>query len=144
MHPGQGPGLSLHDLGETGGSETVTLLHSEMPSHSHNLTAATPPATLFAGSAPTSLARVPDRPSPVSAAPRHRQPASRSRRRDGLQNHRSEGLPSLAKRSCDDPLDSTMALTERHRAAMEVSENCPAGRHPPGTIFGHDVRIFLG
>ena len=26
MHPGQGPGLSLHDLGETGGCETVTLL----------------------------------------------------------------------------------------------------------------------
>ena len=26
MQPGQGPGLSLHDLGETGGSETVTLL----------------------------------------------------------------------------------------------------------------------
>src|SRR5256885_16229448 len=36
MHPGQGPGLSLHDLGETGGSETVTLLESEIPSHSHN------------------------------------------------------------------------------------------------------------
>jgi microcystin-dependent protein len=35
MHPGQGPGLSLHDLGETGGSETVTLLESEFPSHSH-------------------------------------------------------------------------------------------------------------
>ena len=35
MHPGQGPGLSLHDLGETGGSETVTLLQSEMPAHSH-------------------------------------------------------------------------------------------------------------
>src|SRR5437588_8244274 len=35
MHPGQGPGLSLHDLGETGGSETVTLLVSEIPSHSH-------------------------------------------------------------------------------------------------------------
>jgi microcystin-dependent protein len=35
MHPGQGPGLSLHDLGETGGSETVTLLQSEMPVHSH-------------------------------------------------------------------------------------------------------------
>ena len=31
MHPGQGPGLSLHDLGETGGSETVTLLQSEIP-----------------------------------------------------------------------------------------------------------------
>jgi len=37
MHPGQGPGLSLHDLGEMGGSETVTLLESEIPSHSHVL-----------------------------------------------------------------------------------------------------------
>lgn len=36
MHPGQGPGLSLHDLGETGGSETVTLLESEMPAHAHS------------------------------------------------------------------------------------------------------------
>ncbi len=40
MHPGQGPGLSLHDLGETGGSETVTLLESEMPAHSHGVMAA--------------------------------------------------------------------------------------------------------
>jgi microcystin-dependent protein len=39
MQPGQGPGLSLHDLGETGGTETVTLLQSEIPSHSHTLTA---------------------------------------------------------------------------------------------------------
>lgn len=39
MHPGQGPGLSLHDLGETGGSETVTLLESEIPSHTHVLRA---------------------------------------------------------------------------------------------------------
>jgi microcystin-dependent protein len=39
MHPGQGPGLSLHDLGETGGSETVSLLESEMPSHSHQFRA---------------------------------------------------------------------------------------------------------
>jgi microcystin-dependent protein len=36
MHPGQGPGLSLHDLGETGGSDTVALLESEIPSHSHS------------------------------------------------------------------------------------------------------------
>jgi microcystin-dependent protein len=35
MHPGQGPGLSLHDLGETGGSTSVTLLQTEMPSHNH-------------------------------------------------------------------------------------------------------------
>jgi len=39
MHPGQGQGLSLHDLGETGGSETVTLLESEIPSHSHSFNA---------------------------------------------------------------------------------------------------------
>jgi microcystin-dependent protein len=37
MHPGQGPGLSLHDLGETGGSEAVTLLTSEMPAHAHTV-----------------------------------------------------------------------------------------------------------
>jgi microcystin-dependent protein len=41
MHPGQGPGLSLHDLGETGGSETVTLLQSEIPAHSHGMRGAT-------------------------------------------------------------------------------------------------------
>jgi microcystin-dependent protein len=35
MHPGQGPGLSLHDLGETGGSDTVSLLESEIPLHTH-------------------------------------------------------------------------------------------------------------
>src|SRR5579862_9861938 len=37
MHPGQGPGLSLHDLGETGGSDTVSLLESEIPAHSHTM-----------------------------------------------------------------------------------------------------------
>jgi microcystin-dependent protein len=39
MHPGQGPGLSLHDLGEVGGSEFVTLLQSEIPAHNHQLMA---------------------------------------------------------------------------------------------------------
>lgn len=39
LGPGQGPGLSLHDLGETGGSETVSLLESEIPAHSHTLNA---------------------------------------------------------------------------------------------------------
>ena len=46
MHPGQGPGLSLYDLGQTGGSETVTLLESEIPSHTHQLKAASDPADL--------------------------------------------------------------------------------------------------
>jgi microcystin-dependent protein len=52
MHPGQGPGLSLHDLGETGGAETVTLLETEIPSHTHTLSAQAVPA---------------DSPSPVAA-----------------------------------------------------------------------------
>ena len=39
MHPGQGNGLSLHDLGETGGTEAVTLLETEIPAHSHALQA---------------------------------------------------------------------------------------------------------
>src|ERR1700746_3604877 len=41
MHPGQGPGLSLHDLGETGGVQNVTLITSEMPAHTHVINADT-------------------------------------------------------------------------------------------------------
>lgn len=37
MHPGDGPGLSWHVLGETGGSDTVSLLESEIPAHAHSL-----------------------------------------------------------------------------------------------------------
>jgi microcystin-dependent protein len=37
MNPDQGPGLSDHFEGETSGSETVTLLTSEMPVHPHTL-----------------------------------------------------------------------------------------------------------
>lgn len=33
---GQGPGLSDRFIGETGGTPSVTLLQSEMPSHNHN------------------------------------------------------------------------------------------------------------
>jgi microcystin-dependent protein len=74
MHPGQGPGLSLHDLGETGGSETVTLLESEMPLHSHQMMGNTTSGTK---SLPTgnSMAKVsgatpylPANPSPALAA----------------------------------------------------------------------------
>jgi len=45
MHPSQGPGLSLHDLGETGGSETETLIESEMPFHSHGVSVSTSDGT---------------------------------------------------------------------------------------------------
>lgn len=57
MHPGQGPGLSLHDLGETGGSETVTLLESEIPSHSHKLRANSDIGELQIPTSTRSLAR---------------------------------------------------------------------------------------
>jgi len=40
MQAGQGPGLSLRDLGETSGEQTVTLLQTEMPAHSHGVQAA--------------------------------------------------------------------------------------------------------
>jgi microcystin-dependent protein len=39
MQPNQGPGLTDHDLGEQGGSDTVTLLESEIPAHTHSLRA---------------------------------------------------------------------------------------------------------
>jgi microcystin-dependent protein len=57
MHPGQGPGLSLHDLGETGGSQTVTLLDSEMPAHSHSLNASNQPGEDPAPGSTEALAR---------------------------------------------------------------------------------------
>jgi microcystin-dependent protein len=39
LSSGQGPGLSIYDIGEAGGSDTVTVLVSEMASHNHNLMA---------------------------------------------------------------------------------------------------------
>lgn len=39
LHEGQGPGLSQRSLGESGGSATVTLIESEIPTHTHGLTA---------------------------------------------------------------------------------------------------------
>ena len=57
MHPGQGPGLSLHDLGETGGSETVTLLQSEIPSHNHSMGSETVPLSAVATPANNAFTR---------------------------------------------------------------------------------------
>jgi microcystin-dependent protein len=57
MQAGQGPGLSLRDLGETGGEQTVTLLDSEMPSHTHDLQASPLPADLDTPGPQNALAR---------------------------------------------------------------------------------------
>jgi microcystin-dependent protein len=55
---GQGPGLSIRDLGEVGGAASVTLLQSEMPNHSHTVTAATTPlGTVAAPSSSVGYAR---------------------------------------------------------------------------------------
>jgi len=35
IQQGQGPGLSLYDLGQSGGTPYVTLLQNEMPAHTH-------------------------------------------------------------------------------------------------------------
>jgi microcystin-dependent protein len=46
MHPGQGPGLSLYDLGQIGGEQTVTLLASELPAHQHSVSGTSTAAAL--------------------------------------------------------------------------------------------------
>jgi microcystin-dependent protein len=49
IHQGQGPGLSDYVVGQSGGSETITLLQSELPAHAHQASGAS-------GSGPTSPA----------------------------------------------------------------------------------------
>jgi len=39
VHAGQGPGLTPRPLGQSAGSETVTLITSQMPAHTHSLQA---------------------------------------------------------------------------------------------------------
>jgi microcystin-dependent protein len=39
IHFGQGPGLSSYDLGQSAGTETVTLTVQEIPSHTHQVNA---------------------------------------------------------------------------------------------------------
>jgi len=57
MHPGQGPGLSLHDLGELSGTEFVTLLDSEMPAHTHAIRVSNQQADIQQPTNTTSVAR---------------------------------------------------------------------------------------
>jgi microcystin-dependent protein len=56
---GQGPGLSNYSLGQQGGSQTISLLQSEIPAHTHTMncnngngTSPSPAAAAFAGPAP--------------------------------------------------------------------------------------------
>ncbi len=59
MHTGngQGPGLSQHSEGETSGTETVTLLQSEIPSHPHTMRANTDIADVQTPSPARAIAR---------------------------------------------------------------------------------------
>src|SRR3954468_17063149 len=60
MHTGAaqpGPGLSVHDLGETGGAETVSLLQTEMPAHGHTARASNQQGDVQQPTSTTSLAR---------------------------------------------------------------------------------------
>jgi microcystin-dependent protein len=54
---GQGSGLSDYDLGQQGGSETITLLESEIPAHNHMVEAVSDPGDLQAPSDVRALAR---------------------------------------------------------------------------------------
>ncbi len=57
MYWGQGSGLTLRDIGESGGEQAVTLLQSEVPPHTHNLQASARDADLNNPSPNNSLAR---------------------------------------------------------------------------------------
>jgi len=65
---GQGPGLSLRDLGELGGEQTVTLLSTEMPSHSHTAQASTSGGTDSPTNAAWGESKLGKTPLPVYAA----------------------------------------------------------------------------
>ena len=54
IQPGQGPGLTPHVLGESSGVENVTLTSTQIPAHSHALSAHTGP-----GDAPSPEGTVP-------------------------------------------------------------------------------------
>lgn len=51
MQQGSGPGLTPRDLGETGGSASVTLLITELPNHNHLMTVKTAGQTVVANTA---------------------------------------------------------------------------------------------
>ncbi|MCA6098058.1 phage tail protein [Bradyrhizobium australafricanum] len=73
LAPGQGPGLSLYDLGETIGSPNVTLLQNQIPQHNHPVNVGTqdtadvqvPSPTRILGKSANAFAYVPGSPAPT-------------------------------------------------------------------------------
>jgi microcystin-dependent protein len=63
VQPGQGQGLSLRDLGEMSGVETITLLTSEIPTHTHQVRVSNQQGDVQEPTADTAIAR------PVGALP---------------------------------------------------------------------------
>jgi len=57
LQPGQGPGLSYYDLGQAGGSATVSLTEAQIPAHTHQLQATTVAANQLAPSPSSGFAR---------------------------------------------------------------------------------------
>src|ERR1044071_9496890 len=57
IQQGQGPGLSLYDLGQMSGTDSITLLQTEMPLHNHFARAANDPGDVQVGAPDRVLAR---------------------------------------------------------------------------------------
>jgi microcystin-dependent protein len=60
MHWGSGAGLTPHVIGEQSGSESVTLLQTEIPQHTHNVAASSGVATVSEAASDVVLARSAD------------------------------------------------------------------------------------
>jgi microcystin-dependent protein len=69
LQAGQGNGLSLRDLGETGGEQFVTLLQTEMPVHSHGTKAETSGAGSVTSPVNAAWSKTPGRTAPPLYTP---------------------------------------------------------------------------
>lgn len=102
MQPGEGPGLSPHELGESSGSKTVRLLESELPAHSHAVPLTGESAG--AGPVPPGAAFV-----PASGGTRHEMEPTGAPSRDAV---RPEVDDVIAMRLAD--LETRLSRVEDH------------------------------